>query len=158
MSEELKPCPFCGGLGELIRETVTDEILYAVVCSCWHCRVGPITDWYQVKEHAIEAWNKGGLMIIKEWEHAGMTCALRHGVFGEPCGYVSLPDSHKQHGKDARTEDGNVDVHRGFWVGLDMEHPWDFDPLDLSRCIRTEEECIAETNRLAEQLAKMEVS
>ena len=58
MYDELKPCPFCGGLGELIRETVADEILYAVACSCWHCRVGPITDWYQTKEHAIEAWNK----------------------------------------------------------------------------------------------------
>lgn len=58
MTDKLKPCPFCGGLGELIRETVAEEILYAVACSCWHCKVGPITDWYQTKEHAIEVWNK----------------------------------------------------------------------------------------------------
>ena len=95
-------------------------------------------------------------MIIKEWEHAGMTCALRHGVFGELCGYVSLPDSHQQNGKDTQTEDSNIDVHHGFWVGSNMTNPWDFDPLDIDRRITTEEECIAETNRLAEQLAKME--
>ena len=32
------------------------------------------------------------------------------------------------------------------------------DPYDHTKCIRTDEECIAETNRLAEQLSKMEVS
>ena len=95
-------------------------------------------------------------MIIKEWEHAGMTCALRHGVFGELCGYISLTDSHQQNSKDTQTEDSNIDVHHGFWVGSNMTNPWDFDPLDIDRRITTEEECIAETNRLAEQLAKME--
>ena len=111
-------------------------------------------------------------MIIKEWEHAGMQCALRHGVFGAPCGYVALPAGHRLHGKDTWTADGEVDVHGGvtfagrhasddlgrYWVGFDMAHYHDFDPYDYTKCIRTDEERIAETNRLAEQLAKMEVS
>lgn len=110
-------------------------------------------------------------MIIKEWEHEGMACALRHGVFGAPCGYVALPEGHRLHGKDAWTADGEVDVHGGitftgkldsddskrFWAGFDMAHYGDFDPYDYTRCIRTDEECVAETNRLAEQLAEMEV-
>ena len=110
-------------------------------------------------------------MIIKEWEHAGMTCALRHGVFDAPCGYVALPVGHKLHGKSDVQIDDEVNVHGGitlagrigsddlgrFWAGFDMAHYHDFDPYDYERCIRTDEECIAETNRLAEQLAKMEV-
>ena len=110
-------------------------------------------------------------MIIKEWEHAGMRCAIRHGVYGAPCGYVALPAGHKLHGKDSWKADGEVVVHGGvtfagklrsdepgrFWVGFDMAHYGDFDPYDYEKCIRTDEECIAETNRLAEQLAKMEV-
>lgn len=110
-------------------------------------------------------------MIIKEWEHAGMRCALRHGAYGAPCGYVALPAGHKLYGKDSWKSDGEVVVHGGvtfagklrsdelgrFWVGFDMAHYGDFDPYDYERCIRTDEECIAETNRLAEQLAKMEV-
>lgn len=110
-------------------------------------------------------------MIIKEWEHAGMQCALRHGVYGAPCGYVALPAGHKLHGKDFWKSDGEVVVHGGvtfagkinndelgrFWVGFDMAHAWDFDPIDYTKCIRTDEECVHVTNLLAEQLAKMEV-
>lgn len=111
-------------------------------------------------------------MIIKEWEHAGMRCALRHGAFDAPCGYVALPAGHKLHGKTVYQADEDVVVYGGvtfagtigsddlgrFWLGFDMAHACDFDPLDYMQCIRTDDECIAETNRLAEQLAKMEVS
>lgn len=107
-------------------------------------------------------------MILKEWTHAGMTCALRHGAFDAPCGYVAIPDGHPIRRIDRREVYGAFSVHGGIsyynpirsdprnrlWIGFDMAHAWDFDPLDYSKCIRTDEECIAETNRLAEQLAK----
>ena len=111
-------------------------------------------------------------MIIKEWVHDGMTCALRHGAFGVPCGYVALPDNHELYGEDDWVIDEEVRVHGGvtfagklhsddllrFWVGFDMGHFHDFDLRDHEKCLRTDEECIAETNRLAEQLAKMMVN
>ena len=36
-----------------------------------------------------------------------------------------------------------------------MAHFGDFDPLDPTKCVRTGEECEQETNRLAEQIAKL---
>ena len=50
MSEELKPCPFCGGNAILAEINGTDD--YYVVCEvCCAC-----TDFYP-KEKAIKAWN-----------------------------------------------------------------------------------------------------
>lgn len=116
-------------------------------------------------------------MILKEWEHAGMTCVLRHGAFDAPCGYVAIPDSHplsdpftrKTIGENGMTALEALDVHRGItfdgdiesdprnrhWIGFDMAHWCDFDELDPTCCVRTDEECIEETNYLAEQLANM---
>ena len=109
--------------------------------------------------------------IIKEWTHAGMTCALRHGAFNAPCGYVAVPEGHPLHGKGQNMDSPvhDLDVHGGvtftgklrsdgqqrFWIGFDMAHWCDFAPYDHTLCIRTDWECVAETNRLAEQLAKM---
>ena len=108
-------------------------------------------------------------MILKEWQHAGMTCALRHGAFDAPCGYVAVPKEHKLYRRPTCEVYDLVDIHGGvtwsnkltkdeknrWWIGFDMAHAGDFDEFDLTRCIRTDEECIAETNRLAEQLAKI---
>lgn len=110
-------------------------------------------------------------MIIKEWEHAGMQCALRHGVYGAPCGYVAIGRDHPLRNAKSPAVWDRLAVHGGvtftgrlksdkkkrWWVGFDMAHYGDFDPYDYERCIRTDDECVAETNRLAEQLAKMEV-
>lgn len=52
MSEELKPCPFCGGESKLIQEQDFSSC-YAV--SCKSC--GASTLW-QIKENAIFAWNR----------------------------------------------------------------------------------------------------
>ena len=93
---------------------------------------------------------------------------LRHGAFGAPCGYVELPKNHRLYKCDACLANELLDVHGGvtwckafkddekkrFWIGFDMAHYYDFDPTDMSRCIRTDEECIEETERLARQLAK----
>ena len=107
--------------------------------------------------------------IIKEWTHAGMTCALRHGAFGAPCGYVAVPADHKLCSMKHSDVFDAFEVHGGItffdvlrkdeksrlWIGFDMAHWGDFDEFDYTRCIRTDEECIAETNNLAEQLAKI---
>lgn len=107
--------------------------------------------------------------VVKTWEHAGMTCVLRHGFLGIPCGYVVLPEGHPLHGVEYQDMDDWPDVHGGVtwtgeligcpelgWlIGFDMGHDGDFecDPGGEIRFIRTDEDCVFETNRLAEQMA-----
>lgn len=106
---------------------------------------------------------------FKTWEHAGMTCAMQRGRMGIPCGYVALPEGHPLHGVKYQNMDewpnvhGGVtwtDVHSGcpelgWLIGFDMGHDGDFecDPGGGIRFIRTDEACVSETNRLAEQMA-----
>lgn len=52
MSEELKPCPFCGGKARLQRIGES----YYVVCD-GYCKIKPTTWDYSVKEKAIKEWN-----------------------------------------------------------------------------------------------------
>lgn len=106
---------------------------------------------------------------VKTWEHAGMTCVLRHGYLGILCGYVALPEGHPLHGVKYQDMDEWPDVHGGVtwtgeligcselgWlIGFDMGHDGDFE-CDLGgeiRFIRTDEDCVFETNRLADQMA-----
>lgn len=104
--------------------------------------------------------------VLKTWEHAGMTCVLRHGALDVPCGYVVLPEGHPLHSVEYVDMEECPDVYGGVtwtgeligcselgWlIGFDMGHFGDFGDNPL-RCIRTDEECVAETNRLAEQVA-----
>lgn len=104
--------------------------------------------------------------VVKTWEHAGMTCVLRHGFLDIPCGYVALPEGHPLYGVEDTDMDEWPDVHGGVtwtgvpvgcsdlgWlIGFDMGHDGDFEN-NPWRCIRTDEECVFETNRLAEQMA-----
>ena len=104
-------------------------------------------------------------MIEKLWEHAGMTCALRHGAFNAPCGYVLVPEGHPLHGDEYGKAEACLDVHGGVtfagdlegmgWaVGFDMAHACDLEYRQgEARCIRSDEECVEETDRLAESLA-----
>lgn len=106
-------------------------------------------------------------MIDKVWERAGMTCVLRHGAFGAPCGYVIVPEGHPLHGAGFEKADALLDVYggvtfagdleeAGYAVGFDMAHACDVDyvrRLGEWRPLRTDDECIAETDRLAEQLS-----
>lgn len=103
-------------------------------------------------------------MIVREWWFKGMRCALRHGAFGCPCGYVMLPKIHPWHHLKESELDELIDVHGGVtflgklhelsddsrWVGFDMAHVGDLDGMVP---IRTDEECIEETERLAKQIA-----
>lgn len=98
------------------------------------------------------------------WTHAGLRCSTAPGIFGCPCGYVELPDGHPLSLASARRVAGALDVHGGVTyvgpngpgreVGFDMSHPTDvvFDGCEVVP-LRTFDECRAETERLAEQVA-----
>ena len=65
MTDELKPCPFCGGKAELRqdirypRPERAPKKAYEVVCTNWDCIIGYCDDRYRLsKKEAIEAWNR----------------------------------------------------------------------------------------------------
>lgn len=109
------------------------------------------------------------LGIVKTWRHNNMTCVVRHGVFDAPCRYVEIPEGHTLYGVNyfdyldsvrlyvhgGITFSGELDSIPGWYVGFDMAHFGDFDPLDHTKCVRTDYECEQETNRLAEQIAEL---
>lgn len=53
--EELKPCPFCGGLAEAIQ--IRKGVWY-VACGNSDCPVNPDTNIFDTETDAIEAWNR----------------------------------------------------------------------------------------------------
>lgn len=57
MSNELKPCPFCGGEAKILIHTFHALPLPSNVqvgCTKCGCRTDP---WYGTKREAIDAWN-----------------------------------------------------------------------------------------------------
>ena len=56
MSEELKPCPFCGGEADL-RE-VTGGFFVVYCTNIKGCALNPTTLGYETQEEAAEAWNR----------------------------------------------------------------------------------------------------
>jgi Lar family restriction alleviation protein len=58
MSDELKPCPFCGGKAELRIRDVNMPKEFQVRCNGFTCKVRPETDLFIEREDAIAAWNK----------------------------------------------------------------------------------------------------
>jgi hypothetical protein len=129
--------------------------------------------------------------VEKEWEHAGLLCAVVQGREGSNrCGYVRVPPTHPHYKKDYN--DVDVDVHGGltfaaiepcvehedgigWWFGFDCAHCYDasIDPqfnqswsdstkqvweihqryLISGEHFWSHEEVVAETERLAAQLA-----
>lgn len=57
-SDELMPCPFCGGPGKLWIRRVAEDAMMAVV-ECEQCGASrePLEDAYAPTADAIEAWN-----------------------------------------------------------------------------------------------------
>ena len=53
---ELKPCPFCGGRGEMIEHSFHNlPSSFGVVCK--RCR-SQSSQWYDTKEEAADGWNR----------------------------------------------------------------------------------------------------
>ena len=81
--------------------------------------------------------------LEREWEHAGLQCAVVQGrEGGNRCGYVRVPPGHKLHGRGYDDDvDVDVDVHGGltfaklepcahddgvgWWFGFDCAHAGD---------------------------------
>ncbi len=110
-------------------------------------------------------WSKAGA----EWGSLGLKCVLRHNDFGAPCGYVRVPAGHVLYGRNPCDEAMyDLDVHGGitfaefvgdeFYLGFDMAHAFDIEYVWSDphiKCIRTDQECIDETDHLAEQIAEL---
>ena len=58
MSEELKPCPFCGGEATLDHVNGSHGELWDIFCSTRSCEIRPCTVWFTTEQDAIEAWNR----------------------------------------------------------------------------------------------------
>ncbi len=58
MSEELKPCPFCGG------KAILDSHGRYVYCTNQHsnCDIRPHTKFYDTPDEAVQAWNKRAIL------------------------------------------------------------------------------------------------
>ena len=57
MSDELKPCPFCGGEAMIEQTQHMGEYLYRIGCSKPGCRGRINGNAYESKTEAIAAWN-----------------------------------------------------------------------------------------------------
>jgi Lar family restriction alleviation protein len=57
-TNELKPCPFCGGKAELIHDPHGNQFLYWARCDNIGCTVCPEAKMTANKEDAIDAWNR----------------------------------------------------------------------------------------------------
>lgn len=109
----------------------------------------------------------------KDWEHNGMSCALRRGPGGHWCGYVRVKTDHLYHEVDY-SDIENLDVHGGltysghrlhdeqddgWFFGFDCNHCWDLAPYspslfsDETARYRDIDYVTKETEKLAEQLA-----
>lgn len=66
MSEELKPCPFCGG--EALFETYGGTAC-AVVCQTCHC--GTATARLYDGMEAVKAWNRRAERTCRDIDHMG---------------------------------------------------------------------------------------
>lgn len=53
MSEELKPCPFCGEIPVILSNSFSQPFKVY----CWECEIGQYQGFRQ-EQYAIEAWNR----------------------------------------------------------------------------------------------------
>ena len=64
LTEELKPCPFCGRKPKVIRDreihfawTGSPLTAYQAYCPFKTCLVQPMTEWREKKQDCIADWN-----------------------------------------------------------------------------------------------------
>ena len=68
MTEELKPCPFCGGEAKLLTMTYRGGQVYGVFCTSdlnAEYQHGHFIDNYGLKEEAITSWNRRAMLARK---------------------------------------------------------------------------------------------
>lgn len=83
MTQELKPCPFCGGKAETIENAV--GTLFWVYCRSCGARSDSYTTEYRQK--AIDAWNTRAERTCRNISDppSGFYCSVCHwGDWGEP--------------------------------------------------------------------------
>ena len=56
LTEELKPCPFCGRKPRVFR-TTNGLVEYQVACPFRTCLIQPMTEWQEEKKDCIVDWN-----------------------------------------------------------------------------------------------------
>lgn len=69
-SQNLKPCPFCGGEAGVIdwgTEAVSNAHAQDWQIQCCHCGASPFEDWTD-KATAIRIWNKRFVPVVSEEE------------------------------------------------------------------------------------------
>lgn len=88
MSEELKPCPFCGG--EVVVKAVNKNYGLAIRCQCSKCNArteeycpdtnkedDTLENIEECKKRAIEAWNRrANDGKDDDWHHRGLGRAV----------------------------------------------------------------------------------
>lgn len=70
MTEQLKPCPFCGDeaiLENCIHGTLSNWHFWSVSCTAKSCDIHPCAGYFNSKQEAIEAWNRRELMMNKDF-------------------------------------------------------------------------------------------
>jgi hypothetical protein len=124
----------------------------------------------KMMDEVIE-WPRPGHAAL-EWEAHGLSCAIKNGYVAL-CGYVKVPDGHPC--ERLWYDDVKVDVHGGLtfrckvkdgsWFGFDCGHFGDWwgyaekgHAFENPGKIWTIDDVKAETERLAEQLAKLATS
>lgn len=60
MTEELKPCPLCGGQSKIYQEDGPDKLYYARCSSCFS-----ETKSYKTQEEVIEEWNNRRRLLLE---------------------------------------------------------------------------------------------
>lgn len=96
MSEELKPCPFCGGEARLTYSTDNHKNPY-VTCDTDNCPARNPYQWhYRTEDEAISAWNHRVIATertAKVEKVTRVSSVIRTGRCGD-CGYDVI-DSYK---------------------------------------------------------------
>ena len=57
MSDELKRCPFCGGVAVVYFDDPSIQNEFKVGCDDADCPVSPETKWFGSRKSAVEKWN-----------------------------------------------------------------------------------------------------
>ena len=96
MSEELLPCPFCGGEAKLQDFQSASGRMWLVGCSDNTCVIPCDTSLgYLTKQRAIKAWNRRAeRTCTMDGPYTGTTCAVHRempggGAFDQEYGYLT---------------------------------------------------------------------